>query len=246
MVVLGFTVTGLVGFGANLLMLPVLSLFFDIRQLVVVFAAVSFVNATGRMLENRKGIVLQEFLPIVLISLTGTALGLWLFHLLSENYAKLLLGSFVIIMALYNLYNRKKRMHTVTLGQESWQEQLFYRGVLLMGGILHGAFVVGGPLYVIYCSHYYGYNRLRFRGMEFGIVFVNSILVLSRYLLSGMYTGQIAFLSGLGISALFISFTVSRFLLNRINDELLYQMVQVVLLLSGNSMVVQTVIKLLG
>lgn len=246
MVVLGFTVTGLVGFGANLLMLPVLSLFFDIRQLVVVFAAVSFCNATGRILENRKGILMRDFLPMVLIGLAGTVLGLWLFHLLSESYAKLFLGCFVIVMAIYNLRSGKKQIQNAVTGQESWLERWFYRGILFFGGVLHGAFVVGGPLYVIYCSHYYGHDRLRFRGMEFGIIFVNSILVLLRYLFAGAYTGQIILLSGLGISALVVSFTISSFLLKRINDKLLYQLVQVVLLISGGNLAIQAVMKLLG
>lgn len=48
----GFTLAGLVGFGANVLALPILSFFMPIQDLVEVFAVISFVNATYRVVEQ--------------------------------------------------------------------------------------------------------------------------------------------------------------------------------------------------
>ena len=45
MVACGFTVTGIVGFGAHVLMMPILSMVYPIGDLVLIFALISFVNS---------------------------------------------------------------------------------------------------------------------------------------------------------------------------------------------------------
>ena len=68
LVALGFTVTGIVGFGANVLMMPILSMVFPIQDLVLIFALISFINASYRVVESRRGILWRPFLRMVLVS----------------------------------------------------------------------------------------------------------------------------------------------------------------------------------
>lgn len=54
---LGYIVTGLVGFGGNVLILPLLSLMdYPVHDIVVVMAFVSFVNALYRVVECHKAV----------------------------------------------------------------------------------------------------------------------------------------------------------------------------------------------
>lgn len=246
-VALGFTVSGLVGFGANVLALPILSCFMDLHGLVLIFATLSFINACYRVIENWHGIRWGEFRKLIAISLAGTVTGLWLFHILPEDALKILLGCFVITMAIYNLRQaRQEGIQQKPFAEEPRKQKLFYHSVLLAGGVLQGAFVCGGPLFVIFCNHYYGYERQTFRGMQFGIVFLNSSLILLSNLWRHLYTTTILVQSACGVVGLLIAFWLSHVLLQRIDDKRLYQMVQIVLFCSGVSVLSQVAMRLLG
>ncbi len=129
--------------------------------------------------------------------------------------------------------------------KESLLKKICYRIILLGGGIFQGSFICGGPLYVIYCNHYYGHNRLHFRGMQFGIIFVNNVMIFISYVLSGVYHGGTLSMSLLGLMALMISFVISGAILKKVNDTALSRMVQIVLLISGGSMAFQAISHLL-
>lgn len=240
----GFTLAGLVGFGANVLALPILSFFMPIQDLVEVFAVISFVNATYRVVENWKGIIWKDYARIMCISLPGAILGIWIFHTLPENWLKLVLGLFIIAMSIYNLKTRDGGKSPEAVGEETPLRKLFYHGVLFTGGMLQGAFICGGPMFVIFCNHYYGYNRLHFRGMQFGIIFLNVSCVFFTYLLKGAYTGVVLTQSVVSLVALLLAFLISAKLLKRIKDGMLYTLIQIVLFCSGASIAVQAAMKL--
>ena len=242
----GFTLAGLVGFGANVLALPILSFFMPIQDLVEVFAVISFVNATYRVIENRKGIIWKDYVRIMCISLPGAVLGIWIFHTLPENWLKLVLGCFIIAMSVYNLKTKDGGTPPEENGAESFSRKLFYHGVLFTGGMLQGAFICGGPMFVIFCNHYYGYNRLHFRGMQFGIIFLNVSCVFLTYLLQGAYTGVVLTQSTVSLLALLLAFFISGKLLKKMRDRMLYVLIQIVLLCSGLSIALQAGWNLLG
>ena len=245
LVALGFTVTGIVGFGANVLMMPILSMVFPIQDLVLIFALISFVNASYRVVESRRGILWRPFARMVLISMSGTALGLWVFRLLPELWLKLLLGCFVVAMAVYHLAMHRRTAQWAGSYADSRVRHFLYQVLLFVGGFLHGSFVCGGPMYVIYCNHYYGSNRAHFRGMQFGIVFVNSVLIMLINLWHGAYTKALIVPSVLGIAGLLAAFFISGVLMKHLRDTTFYVLVQVVLLLSGASLCWQSAAKLL-
>ena len=107
---------------------------------------------------------------------------------------------------------------------------------------MQGAFVCGGPLYLIYCSHYYGEKRLQFRGMQFAIILLNSSLIFFSYLLRGAYTTPLILQSGLGLLELLAAIFISNAWLKHIQDAALQQLVQIMLLIAGGSLIIQTVL----
>lgn len=245
----GVTLSGLIGFGANVLSMPILSLFFPIQDLVLILASISFTNAAYRVVENRKGIIGKEFLKMMEITLPGTLLGLWILKNLPEYWLKLTLGCFVAGMASCNLYKRKSQKaeqfrQKLAAETESREDKIFYRIVLFAGGIMQGAFVCGGPLYLLYCSHYYGKDRLQFRGMQFAIILVNSSFIVLSYVWQGVYTTPLILQSGVGLLGLLAAVLISNAWLKQIGDIALQQLVQIMLLISGTSLVLQSVLKL--
>lgn len=245
----GFTLSGLIGFGANVLSMPILSLFFPIQELVLILAIISFANAVYRVVENRKGIIGKEFLQMMAATLPGTLLGLWILKNLPEYWLKITLGCFVTGMASYNLYKQKNqkaeqfRQKLITKIKNR-KNKIFYNIVLFVGGIMQGAFVCGGPLYLLYCSHYYGKDRLQFRGMQFAIILVNSSFIVFSYVWQGVYTKPLILQSGMGLLGLLAAILISNACLKQIGDTVLQQLVQIMLLISGVSLVLQSIVKI--
>lgn len=243
----GFTLSGLIGFGANVLAMPILSLFFPVQDLVMILAVISFINAAYRVVENRKGIIGQAFLKMMVITLPGTLLGLWILKNLPEYWLKLALGCFVTGMASYNLYKRelqRDEQECQEVTAENRKNKIFYRIILFAGGIMQGAFVCGGPLYLLYCNHYYSKNRLQFRGMQFATIFVNSAFIVFSYMRQGVYTKALVLQSGLGLLGLLAAVLISNACLKQIGDTALWKIVQSMLLLSGISLILQSALKL--
>lgn len=238
-VTLGFTLSGVIGFGANVLTMPVLSLFFEISDLVVVLALISFTNAVYRVYESRAGILWKKLGIMLLVSLPGAVTGMWLLESLPEDWMKLILGLFVVVVACYNLRCHTTMKTQEVLAQESRKETLFYHILLFFGGVLQGAFVCGGPLYVIYCSHYFGHVRLQFRGMQFGILLVNSCYIFLSYLFRGAYTKALMIQSAVGLAGFLAAVVISAIVLRRIKDADLYRLIQIVLAISGLSLLIQ-------
>lgn len=237
---LGYVITGLVGFGGNVLILPILSVLdYSVHDIVVVMAFVSFFNALYRVSESREAIIWIKLVKLWCITLPGALMGVWLLKNLPEETLKLFLGIFIIVLGLFNLIKKHEFVSLIVLQNEGKIKKLLYSMLLFVGSVLQGAFVCGGPLYVIYCSHYFGHERAKYRGMQFGVMVLNSFVVFLSYWVHGDYVNDVAVqcipaLLGIG-AAVFISGR----LLKKINDSKLYILIQLVLIVSGSNLVVQ-------
>lgn len=238
---LGYVVTGLVGFGGNVLILPLLSfLGYRVHDIVVVMAFVSLINATYRVLESRGAIVWRELAGLWCLTVPGAFLGVWLLKNLPEERLKLLLGAFIVALALYNLVKTHGFATPEMLRRESQGRKFLYHLLLFIGGVMQGAFVCGGPLYVIFCSHYFGYDRAKYRGMQFGTMVINSLVVFLTYLLHGDYAGAVLLECLPALAGIILAVFVSAALLPKINDRRLYVLIQLVLIASGGNLVLQS------
>lgn len=238
---LGYVVTGLVGFGGNVLILPLLSfLGYRVHDIVVVMAFVSLVNATYRVWENRRAIIWRAIVGIWCLTVPASLVGVWLLKNLPEERLKLLLGCFIVALAIYNLVKPHGFASPEMLARESGLKRCGYHLLLCFGAVMQGAFVCGGPLYVIFCSHYFGYDRAKYRGMQFGTMVINSLVVFLTYLLHGDYAGTVLLECLPALAGIILAVFVSAALLPKINDRRLYVLIQLVLIASGGNLVLQS------
>lgn len=238
---LGYVVTGLAGFGGNVLILPLLSfLGYRVQDVVVVMAFVSLVNAFYRVCECRRAIVWRTLAGLWGLTLPGTFLGVWLLKNLPEERLKLLLGVFVSVLAVCNLVRSHGFATLEMLAGESRAKKLFYHLLLFAGGVMQGAFVCGGPLYVLFCSHYYGYDRAKYRGMQFGTMVINSLAVFLTYLAHGDYAGTVLLECLPALAGIVLAVFVSAGILSKIDDRRLFVLIQLVLAASGGNLIVQS------
>lgn len=236
----GFTVTGIVGFGGNVLALPILSLFYNLQDIVAIFAFISFINAFIRVIQYIRDISWLNLFLLWAITLPGSFLGTVILHNLPENQLKIALGFFIIAIATYNLTKGHSFATKDVLAKESHIKKIMFQILLFFGGVLQGAFVCGGPIYVIYCSHYFGHNIHKYKGMQFGVMLINSFFVFLSYINHHCYTMhviQLCIPALLGVGA---SFLFSAYISKYINNKKLYFLIQCVLIFSGTSLILQS------
>lgn len=244
-VMCSFTLAGLIGFGGNLISTPILSFFMPVKAFIPAFAVISFCNGLYQFLTYRKYLNWGKLLRIVSVTATGACIGLWAYNNLPEVKLKLILGFFVMAMAIYNLSKSDGGVLAEGEADPNIYVKLFYWLILFCGGIIHGAFICGGPLFVIFYARYFGYNRKVYLGMQWTMVFMNAWIILGTNIMSGAYNSIQPIMHSLaGICGLLGAFYWQRRLAGKIPDKLLFKIVNTVLGLCAILILYQAYIKM--
>ena len=144
---------GITGFGCTVLALPFVAMLLGIKVAVPVLAVLAWLLAGYIVVVSWKKIVWKEFCFIVTYVGCGLPIGIILFDYLPEQALKGLLSIFMFGVGIHGfrktLANRGAEQ---ALPAHPAPKNMLMRGVLFLGGIVHGAFVSGGPFVVIYAS----------------------------------------------------------------------------------------------
>lgn len=134
-------VSTVTGFGNNILALPPLTMLVGLpasKAALIVLGTLVYSVLVARWWRRVKW---RELLFICVVGGVGLAVGMYSFHLLPHHTSIVLLGVFVVCVGLYGLLNLRIIRVPDSVAT----------GLLFIGGVVHGAFTVGGPLIVIHC-----------------------------------------------------------------------------------------------
>lgn len=131
---LGFFVESIVGFGGSLLAYAVLGYFMDLKEMVLAALYIgtcssSYIAYTGIKSFNGK-FFKSALIPVFI----GTILGTFAFSKLSADHLALILGILLIILSIKTIFFDKFIL-----------PKIFKNKLLVIGGISHGTFGIGGP-----------------------------------------------------------------------------------------------------
>ncbi len=143
MVILGYTVFGLSGFGATAIVLPVLAHFLPVSYLVPVMALLDMVSSTLVGRSGREHLARTELKWLLPFMFGGFVLGATLLVNMPDRWLRAALGAFTIAIGLNSIVNPVlartiSRWWVVPTG--------------LIGGIVTTTFGAGGPIYATYMS----------------------------------------------------------------------------------------------
>ncbi|MET0286845.1 MAG: sulfite exporter TauE/SafE family protein [Polyangiales bacterium] len=134
----GFT-RGISGFGAALVMVPLLSLCMPTQQAVVAVVVTNFLTGFPMAIGVRREADLRALLPIALAAMATMPLGMWLLVQLSSDHLRRLAA--LVVLAMVGLMMITRPM------QLAWPWRLLAGG---LSGVLNGAVSLGGPPVVLY------------------------------------------------------------------------------------------------
>lgn len=142
------TLEAITGFGCTVLAFPfVIFLMDDLEQAKIVLSILAWALAAYFVVTKFSSINWKQFGIILLLAGLGLPLGILMFKNLDAALLKKILGIFIIISAAVQLF----KCYVPDKG--NWKLPSFVGYLFLfVGGIVHGAFAVGGPLIVLYSA----------------------------------------------------------------------------------------------
>jgi uncharacterized membrane protein YfcA len=175
-VVAGYTIMGLTGFGSTMITVPILAHFLPLTFLVPLMAVIDVACALTIGGRGHKDIARGEVKRLVPFMLVGFVIGVTVLVGVPDRYLRVALGVFAVAIGIHGILNP-----TLTRSIS----QLWCVPAGIVGGAVATIFGAGGPFYAMYLS-----GRLRdksaVRATASTLIFVSSSSRAVIYAVSGL------------------------------------------------------------
>ncbi|MGN1344296.1 MAG: sulfite exporter TauE/SafE family protein [Traorella sp.] len=201
-------------------------------------------------LKERKNVAWVDLGKIVLFCIPGLFIGSYLFKNMDQTTAKILIGGLVTAIALMNIY--KSIIKPLVLKKEDYNEnaqdtlgkKIFRYGCLALGGIVHGAFNIGGPLITVY-TIYAVKEKEHFRNTMTWVWLVLNCINAFNQVRNGFFTPRLASALLVGLPFATVGFVLGVMFLKKINKDTFLRIVYCVLLFVGANMFITNLMTIL-
>jgi hypothetical protein len=230
----GSVIFGITGFGAALVTVPFATHFVPLPFALALFVLMDLANAFRIGFENPRNAVKAEWTRMIPTILAGTAVGLTLLVNLPRGAATFALGAFVFAFAVYSLARHPDQQRVLPAG---WAYAAGFAG-----GVTSTLFGAGGPPYAMYLSHR-GLSKEAYRA-TLGLATLTSISIRTvaflaiGFLLDPKVWVYAAFVVPAGLAGIW----AAGHLFRRISRETLMRVVALMLLASGASLVLRSLV----
>lgn len=220
------------GFAGTVLAMPFSLMLVGFDTAKPILNILGIVASVGVVLTNRKGFNKKEFFKIILIMLVGMALGFIITKTVSINAEVLykILGvvvlAFVVIGIINSKANKKALPNAIMLL------------VLIASGLVHGMFVCGGPLLVIYASEKLK-DREEFRVTVSSVwIVLNSIIMFSD-IKAGYFNARLFVLLAISVAILFVALWIGNLIFKKMNKQVFMIVTYVLMAISSVSLLIK-------
>ena len=227
----------LTGFGFALVMVPLLSLFWDVKLAVVTSTLLSSLSLVPLIVEVRRWIRLSKVVPLAMGSLVGVPLGLLIFTRIDADLLKVCVAS-VVIMASLLLYFAPQ----FSVGGPPLAGSMVAG---MLSGMLRASTSMGGPPLVLYML---GREREveAFRSTVLTVFLFNSVLTVTGLAIAGEIGGEVLAATGVALPALALGLLAGAWLRSRVQQEVFRTLVLAVLVFTSIGVIVSVSVASLG
>lgn len=228
-----YFIEGLIGFGGTIMALPLASAVIGLKLTVPIMTIVVLIASLVIAIRDYKYINKKEFIKITLLMIIGLPIGMWLFDFLPEKPLKVLLGVFMIVVAVKGGFDGsrfKKEIHEKKI--DSKDKNIISNIILFLGGIIHGAFTCGGPFVVIYATKNIK-DKSSFRATLCALWATLNVIMITIDALNGEITGEILTISAITMIFVTIAIIVSNIVHKKLKGESFTKFVYIALFVSG-------------
>jgi uncharacterized protein len=217
------------GFGEALFAVPLLALVIPVKLAVPVAAVVSVTVALLILLQDWKHVHAQSAGRLVISTLFGIPLGLFVLKTVAEPKVKGALAIIILLFALYSLVTRNPR---------EFRDDRFAWLFGFAAGLLGGAYSMNGPPLVVYGS-LRRWSPVQFRATLQGYFLPSSAMVVIGYWATGLATTRVGRLYMWSLPGVIIAVFLGRLLNRRIHPAHFRAFLYVALALIGCILLIQ-------
>lgn len=215
------------GFAGTMLAMPASMMLIGINEAKVVLNAMAFLSCLWITIRNIRYINKKELAKITAFMFVGMVGGMILFKIAPLDFLLKGYAVFIILIALKKLFIKKE----INVPQ---QLMIF---VLLLAGVIHGMFVSGGALLVVYAVSALK-EKSEFRATLSPVwVLLNGYLMIT-HIVGGSFTPHVVRMTAICIIPLVVSVWLGNKLHHKINQSVFLKMTYILLLLSGILLIV--------
>jgi uncharacterized membrane protein YfcA len=221
----------LTGFGFALVMVPLLSLFWDVKLAVMTSTLVGSVSLVPLVVEVRRWLDLSKAFPLAMGGLVGVPLGLAIFTRIDADLLKVCVASLVIVASVLLYFAPRFRVGGPPLV-----------GSVIAGtlsGILRASTSMGGPPLVLYVLGRETEVEA-FRSTILAVFLFNSVLTVIGLIIAHQIGGDVLTATGVALPAVAAGLMAGAWLRSRVRQGLFRTVVLAVLVFTSIGVIVST------
>jgi len=219
------------GFGLGLIAMPLLALFTDIKFANALVAIIGVSLSMGVIINNWRDIQLKNAGKLIISSLIGIPIGLYLLKGTHNDIMKVILALIILLFSFYKLF-------TPALPLLKTDRSSYFFGFL--AGIFGGAYYMGGPPVIIYASMRAWPPKI-FRATLITFFFPLNITILVGHYMAGNMSRQVLSLYALCIPLIILNIFMGGWLNRTIPKGKFDRLIYVLLIFIGLTLLIKSV-----
>ena len=226
-VFLANTVEAITGFAGTMLAMPPAMLLIGVNDAKLVLNVVAILVSLILSSQNRGNVNKKEAVRIIVLMLIGMGIGLYLFSVLSTGSLMKGYGVLIFLIALKGLLIRR------TFRVPGWLLLL----TVLGAGVIHGMFLSGGSLLVIYAIAVLR-DKSVIRATLAPVWLTLNTIMLIQDIVFMRFNAHILMLCALCVIPVLLALKLGNAMHKRINQEAFIRLTYVLLIISASSLLV--------
>lgn len=215
-------VEGVTGFAGTMLAMPVSMFLVGVEEAKVVLNIVAIIVSLNIAFRSWREMNRKEVVKISGFMLIGMSVGIYLFSVLPSVVLMKMYGALIICVAIRGL-TVKKEMKISNGGLV---------GVLFLSGVIHGMFLSGGALLVIYAVNALKEKSVIRATLAPVWIILNTLMLIQEWI-SGRLTGKMLGLTGACVIPVFVAIIIGSALHKRIRQDVFVKLTYALLVISG-------------
>lgn len=221
-VFLANVVEGITGFAGTMLAMPAAMLLIGVDEAKIVLNMVAILVSMNIAVRSCRDMDKKQAGKLIVLMVLGMAAGLRLYEMLPARMLMSAYGILIILIALRGLFKKKER--------ELHKGMLIC--VVLLAGVIHGMFLSGGSLLVIYAVAVLK-DKSVIRATLAPVWIVLNGMMLARNVMEGEVDAGILRLTGICVVPVVFALLLGQMLHKRIKQEFFVKLTYVLLVISG-------------
>jgi len=234
------------GFAGTVLAMPFSIILIGSEEARLILNILGIAASIGVVILNRKSINWKEVLKICIVMGAGMAIGFVIIHFadVSKQILYFILAGFVLLFTLIGIYTtffkKEKELEEGEVDKYAKLKEVALYAILVVAGIVHGMFVCGGPLLIIYATKKLK-DRDEFRSTLSMVWIVLNTVNLVRDIIAGAFTadnvGHLMIVLAISLAVLLGAIIIGNLVAKKLNKKAFMLITYILMVISAVSLI---------